>query len=104
MKIENAIPVIDLGALESDSLVNVGDMLHRWSNGLLRSTPHRVINGSGKSRYSCPFFFDPSVKTLVTPLPSCVSAGQKPRFQSINFGDFLRSELAAGYDHHKPAD
>ena len=35
--------------------MNIGDMLHRWSNGLLISTPHRVINYSGKESYSCPF-------------------------------------------------
>lgn len=39
---------IDVPYLEGSFIVNVGDMLHRWSNGLLRSTPHRVINPSGK--------------------------------------------------------
>ncbi len=50
-------------------VVNVGDMLHRLSNGRLLSTPHRVINRTGRERYSVPFFFDPHVSTEIAPLP-----------------------------------
>ena len=85
-------------------VVNVGDMLHRWSNGLLKSTPHRVINRTGKERYSCPFFFDPNVATQIAPLPATVPDGQAPRFEPIHFGAFLRSELEAGYEAHKTAN
>jgi isopenicillin N synthase-like dioxygenase len=80
--------------------MNAGDMLHRWSNGQLLSTPHRVINRSGKERYSCPFFFDPDVKVEVAPLPSCITPDRPKQFDSIVYGDFLRAELRAGYDRH----
>lgn len=92
---------VDAPRVEGAFVVNVGDMLHRWSNGRLLSTPHRVINASGKSRYSCPFFFDPNVATTIAPLPSCISADRPARFQPLVFGDFLRAELGAGYDQHK---
>ena len=95
---------IDVPRIPGSFVVNVGDMLHRWSNGLLRSTPHRVINISGKARYSCPFFYDPNVMSEIAPLDCCINAGQMPRYQSVNFGEFLKSELVAGYDHHKEAD
>ena len=81
-------------------LLNVGDMLHRWSNGQLRSTPHRVINRSGRERYSCPFFYDPNVAAEIAPLASCIEPGNPPRFAPQVFGDFLRAELEAGYQKH----
>jgi isopenicillin N synthase-like dioxygenase len=81
-------------------IVNVGDMLHRWSNGQLRSTPHRVINQSGRARYSCPFFFDPHVSACIAPLPTCVTVDRPAAWPTIAFGDFLRAELTASYDQH----
>ncbi len=92
---------LDVPRIPGSFVVNVGDMLHRWSNGRLRSTPHRVINTSGKARYSCPFFYDPNVATNIAPLPTCVSEGEPPQFDAVNFGDFLKSELEAGYTKHQ---
>jgi len=94
---------IDAPCIPGSFVMNVGDMLHRWSNGQLLSTPHRVVNRSGKERYSCPFFFDPDVNVEVAPLPGCVTAEQPSQFDSIVYGDFLRAELQAGYDKHAPA-
>ena len=88
---------IDIPKVEGSFVVNVGDMLHRLTNGLLRSTPHRVINKSGQERFSCPFFFDPHVNTNIQPLQGT----GKPKFSPINFGEFLKTELEASYQRHK---
>ena len=88
---------VDVPRLPGSFVVNVGDMLHRLSNGRLISTPHRVINRSGRERYSCPFFFDPHVHTMITPLAGTGT----PLFEPIRFDAFLRSELEASYDAHK---
>ena len=91
---------LDVPPVDNAFVMNVGEMLHRWSNGRLRSTPHRVINRSGHERYSVPFFFDPHVSTVITPLPSCVGDGPA-QYAPTDFGQFLRTELTAGYDKHK---
>ncbi|MCB0633016.1 MAG: 2-oxoglutarate and iron-dependent oxygenase domain-containing protein [Saprospiraceae bacterium] len=44
---------------------NIGDMLDRMTKGYYRSTPHRVLNTSGKGRFSFPFFFDPNFSTRI---------------------------------------
>lgn len=75
-------------------------MLHRWSNGRLRSTPHRVINRSGRDRYSVAHFFDPHMATVVAPLPSCVDAAHPAGFEPVEFGAFVRAQLEASYRHH----
>ena len=88
---------VDAPPMPDAFVVNIGDMLHRMSNGKLLSTPHRVINSTGKQRYSVPFFYDPNVSLDVTPLQGTGD----PKFDTINFGDFLRRELEAAYDAHQ---
>jgi isopenicillin N synthase-like dioxygenase len=90
---------LDVPPMPGAFVMNVGDMLHRWSNGTLRSTPHRVTNRSGRERYSVPFFFDPSVTSTIAPLSSL----GEPQFEPLAFDDFLRSQLEASYDNHRDA-
>ncbi|NOE34611.1 MULTISPECIES: isopenicillin N synthase family oxygenase [unclassified Ruegeria] len=88
---------VDAPPMEDAFVVNVGDMLHRLSNGKLLSTPHRVINSSGQERYSIPFFFDPHVSANIAPLAGTGA----PNFSALNFGDFLKNELEASYEAHQ---
>lgn len=81
-------------------MLNVGDMLHRLFNGVLKSTPHRVINRSGRERYSCPFFYDPSVSARIAPLPGLAVVSGQSGYPPIVYGDFLRHQLGATYDRH----
>jgi isopenicillin N synthase-like dioxygenase len=57
--------------------VNIGDMLQRLTNGVLRSTTHRVVNPPperrGHSRYSMPFFLHFRPDFMIETLPQCVA-------------------------------
>jgi isopenicillin N synthase-like dioxygenase len=81
-----AAPPID-GAF----IVNIGDCLMRWTNDVYVSTPHRVVNRSGRERYSIAFFFDPNPDALVEAIPSCGA----PRYLPILAADYLRMRLDA---------
>ena len=95
---------IDSPYIKDTFIMNFGDMLQRWSNGLFVSTPHRVINKSGQERYSCPFFYEPNINAKVSPLNSCITAKNPRKFESIDYGEFLRAELQSGYDRHSKTD
>ena len=61
--------------VEGTLVVNIGDLLARWSNDRFRSTPHCVVNTSGKERYSIATAMDPDWDTIVSPV--CVD-GETP--------------------------
>jgi isopenicillin N synthase-like dioxygenase len=54
--------------IEGTFVVNVGEVLKVWTDGVFSSTLHRVINRSGRERYSIPFFMYPSYDALIQPL------------------------------------
>jgi isopenicillin N synthase-like dioxygenase len=63
------------------------------------STPHRVVNRSGRERYSVAFFFDPNPDARVEAITSCVPAGVTPRYAPVKASDYLAMRLNAS----KPA-
>jgi isopenicillin N synthase-like dioxygenase/RNA:NAD 2'-phosphotransferase (TPT1/KptA family) len=46
-------------------VVNMGDMLARWTDHKFKSTIHRVVNTSGKERYSVPYFLEPNMDSKI---------------------------------------
>ena len=86
---------IDAPPIDGTFLINVGDMLERWTNGLFVSTIHRVINRAQTERYSTVFFAAPSYSTEVACLPSCCSQNNPARYPPISAGDYIVSRFEA---------
>ncbi len=87
--------------VDGSFVLNVGDILSRWTNGRFASTPHRVINLSGKDRYSQPFFFDPSMDCVVEPLAQCIEPGGSAAHPPVRYGDYLMERIDKNYDYRK---
>jgi isopenicillin N synthase-like dioxygenase len=78
-------------------VVNCGDMLQNLTNGLLRSTTHRVVNPpeNRSRRFSLPFFAHPRREVDLSPLSTCIErTGGSAAYQSITAGDYLAQRLA----------
>lgn len=84
-------------------VMNVGDILQRWSNGRFASTPHRVRNLKPVARYSMPFFFDPSMAAVVECPPQILARGETPNHPPVIYGDYLLERLNKNYDYRKKA-
>ena len=83
--------------------MNVGDILARWSNDRFVSTPHQVINRSGRERYPQPFFFDPAMSSAITAFACCVANGAAPKYPPVVYGDYLMDCINKNYQSRKPA-
>lgn len=71
-------------------VVNLGDMMARWTNGLYRSTRHRIVNVSGREQYAVPFFFDGNPDHMIECLPACLAPGDTPKYTPITVEGHLR--------------
>jgi isopenicillin N synthase-like dioxygenase len=80
---------IDAPPIPGTLVCNIGDMLDRLTGGVYRSTPHRVLNSSGRSRLSFPFFFDPAFDAHIVPLPGHNAHDDSTqRWDKTNLHDF----------------
>ena len=85
--------------IKNTLVVNVGDFLEMATNNVYVSTVHRVVNKTGKERYSMPYFFSPSEDVMIETIPSCVTT-EKPAMKPIKAGDWNRERLLrARYKH-----
>ena len=83
-------------ALKGQIVCDTGDMIQNLTNGVLRSTTHRVVNpeNSRDRRFSMPFFVHPRAEVSLKPLESCVKRqGGKTLHRDITAGDYLLERL-----------
>jgi isopenicillin N synthase-like dioxygenase len=86
---------LTIPALPGQIIVDSGDMLQQLTNGLLKSTTHRVVNARNDRdrRFSMPFFVHPRPEVDLTPLPSCIAQTGTQKFPAIIAGDYLMKRL-----------
>ncbi|MEM7022540.1 MAG: 2-oxoglutarate and iron-dependent oxygenase domain-containing protein [Pseudomonadota bacterium] len=76
-------------------VINIGDLMARWTNDLFASTPHRVVNNTGRERYSMPVFFDPDFDTVID-CRQC-RPDQTPRYPTTTAGAHVLSRFNAAF-------
>lgn len=83
-------------------VVNIGDVLARWTNGRFASTPHRVINRApDRSRYSVPFFMDPNMNQTIECLPGCCGPDNPSKFEPVVYRDYIATRLGTNFPIRK---
>jgi isopenicillin N synthase-like dioxygenase len=83
-------------------VANIGDLMHRWTNGRFHSNPHRVVNTSGRARQSCAVFFDPSFHTVIDPR-DLLDDPTEARHAPIACGEWVLGRFDKAFRHRKPA-
>ena len=83
-------------------VVNIGQLMARWTNDIYKATTHRVINRSNKERYSIPFFFNPNHYAKVQCIPSCQSPERPPKYSDVLAGEHIANLVAKNQDFAKP--
>jgi isopenicillin N synthase-like dioxygenase len=91
-----APPIID-----GTFLINLGNMMRRFSNDRFLSTPHGVLNESGADRYSIAYFHSPNPDRVIECLPSCTGPKNPPRYPRALYRDLVLEFYRANYFHQQ---
>ncbi len=86
--------------IENTLVVNVGDLLMRWTNEGFISTPHRVVNRKGQERYSMVIAWDPNFDTIVDPSVVCQN-GALPLYPPLSCGDYVLSRFDSSFSYRQ---
>lgn len=89
---------VDVPIMEGTYIVNLGELMARWTNDAWVSTLHRVVNppaehALGSRRQSIIFFHNPNYDADITCIPSCAGADNPPKYPPTTSGDHLRNQF-----------
>jgi isopenicillin N synthase-like dioxygenase len=86
----------DVNAEIGCAVINIGDLLMRWSNDVLQSNPHKAdYKDSGKSGYMTAFFAHPSYEEIISCLPAF--KGEQELYEPIKSLDYLNMRISSTY-------
>jgi isopenicillin N synthase-like dioxygenase len=90
---------VDIPPVDGAFVINIGDLMARWTNDRWTSTLHRVVNpdagagGVSTRRQSMPFFHNANDDAVVECLPSALAQGESPRYEPVAAGEWLRRKV-----------
>jgi isopenicillin N synthase-like dioxygenase len=87
---------VDVPVIPGCFIVNIGDLMQRWTNDRWTSTLHRVVNPpsdkvAGSRRQSIVFFHNPNYDAEIRAIDTCVPSGASPKYASTTSGEHLRN-------------
>ncbi len=82
-------------------LINLGNMMRRFSNNTFLATPHGVLNESGRDRYSIAYFHSPNPSATIAPVPSRAGTDNPPQYEPAVYRDLIMEFFRANYFHQK---
>ena len=84
---------IDIPPVAGTFVVNIGDLMARWTNDRFTSNVHRAANRTGRNRYSIPFFMGANVDTEIRCLESCTGPDEPPKYPPVPAGAHIEARL-----------
>jgi isopenicillin N synthase-like dioxygenase len=89
---------IEIPPVPGTFVVNVGDLLQRWTNDVYISSLHRVLNAGSDARMSISFFVYANPRAEIACLETCVSPGRAPLYEPVIAGDYIKALLTQAYE------
>jgi isopenicillin N synthase-like dioxygenase len=99
---------VDVPVVDGAFIVNIGDLMARWTNDRWVSTLHRVVNpppsqAAESRRQSLVFFHNPNYDALIECLPTCRDPAHPPRYEATTSGEHLREQFLRTQNALAPA-
>ena len=96
----------DVMPMQDAFIINLGDLMARWTNDRWRSTFHRVVNpppeiAATTRRLSLVYFHQPNYDARIECLPSCLQSNEQPKYPPTTSGEHLKAQLARIYAPQK---
>ena len=89
-----------IAPIKGTLIVNVAGLLARWTDGNYKSTPHRVVNSSGRERLSLVLVFDPDPKAVVD-AREVFGPGHNAGHPPVSYGDYLNWRFEKAFSYRK---
>jgi isopenicillin N synthase-like dioxygenase len=99
---------INVNRVPGTFVINIGDMMMRWTNDKWTSNWHQVVNpkvldGKSDRRLSLVYFCSTNYDTIVECLPNCSGPGNPARYPPVNSGQFAADRFNRRYGIEQPA-